>query len=61
MASDHAQDDSKLELSSFFDCDDKDKAEHDKLFPRKNESPAVQTFKKSMLETVIKPKSWKDQ
>ena len=51
---------SRIELSSFFDASDVRGAEYDPLFPRKNESIAVQTFKKSMLETVIKPKSWKD-
>ena len=51
---------SRLELSSFFDCSDLRGAEYDPLFPRKDESVAVQNFKKGMLETVIKPKSWKD-
>lgn len=51
---------SKVELSSFFDCSEVRNAEYDPIFPRKHESSVVQSFKKKMLETAIKPKSWKD-
>ena len=34
--------------------------EYEMLHPRKKDSKNIQTFKKNMLETVIKPMSWKD-
>jgi len=51
---------SRVELSSYFDCSEVRGSEYEPFFPRKNESLAVQTFKKTILETAIKPKSWKD-
>ena len=52
--------DSKLELSSFFDNSDIMNSQYDELHPRKGESTALVSFKKSMLESIIKPTSWKN-
>lgn len=53
--------DDRLELSSFFDTSDvMEGGDYEMLHPRKADSKAIQSFKLSMLETVIKPMSWKD-
>ena len=50
-----------MELSSFLDVSDiRDNSGLEPLLPRKNDSQAIQNFKKGMLETQIKPKSWRD-
>ena len=52
--------DSRLELSSFFDNSDIMMSQYDDLHPRKADSKALVRFKRSMLETIIKPKTWRN-
>ena len=52
---------SKLELSSFYDRSDVICGEYEDLHPRKVDSSAIVSFKKSMLESVIKPLSLKER
>ena len=59
VQADHNRSTSKIDLSSFIDLSDVMKSEHDELHPRKYDSKTIQTFKKKMLETVVKPVSWK--
>jgi hypothetical protein len=51
---------SNVELSSFLDVSELMKSEYEMLHPKKYDSKAIQNFKKTMLETAIKPMSWRD-